>query len=136
MTAENIKILDEIETESLFVRMRSDGIIEFENKDVDEMTLEHIYSANEAAAKISNYTPSLNLIILKNFVNVSPEARSYAASEESNKYTIADAFIIESQALKIVGNFYIRFNKPKRPTKIFNTELEALKWLNSFRQND
>lgn len=119
LIAESIKIIDEVDSGALIVKMRSDGIIQFVCKEVDEVTVEDISSANEAAAKISNYTPSLNLIILKNFVNVSPEARLYAAGEESNKYTIADAFVIESQALKLVGNFYIKFNKPTRPSKIF-----------------
>lgn len=69
---------------------------------------------------------------MNEFIQVGDDARKYAAGEDSNKYTIADAFVINSIALKLVGNFYIRYNKPVRPTRIFNNEEDALVWLRNF----
>lgn len=73
-----------------------------------------------------------NLIIIKDFVQIDSEARKFSASEEANIYTIAEAFIIKSNALRIVGNFYIRFNKLVRPTRMFTNEEEATAWLKTF----
>ncbi len=33
---------------------------------------------------------------------------------------------------KIVGNFFLKFDKPARPTKIFTKEEEAVEWLKQF----
>jgi len=133
MLDECVLIKDKIETKSFFVRKRSDDIIVFIPKDIEEINVEDIREANNASAKLSVEKPSLNLILLKKFLNIAPEARAYAASEESNRYTIADAFVVQSQALKIVANFYLKFNKPARPTKIFHKEEDAIDWLNTYR---
>jgi hypothetical protein len=134
MIDECLLIEDKIETRGFWVQKRSDDIIVFTPQNVEEINVEYIRLANEASAKLSGGKASLNLVVLKDFLNTTPEARVYAASEESNKYTIADAFVIQSQALKIVANFYLKFNKPTRPTRIFNTEESAIEWLNTYRQ--
>ena len=75
-----------------------------------------------------------NIIIIKDFIQVDSETRKFNASEEANIYTVAEALIIKSSALKIVGNFYIRFNKPTRPTRMFTKEDEATAWLKTYMQ--
>jgi hypothetical protein len=35
-------------------------------------------------------------------------------------------------AQKILANFYIKINKPERPTKFFNNKDEAINWLKPF----
>lgn len=132
MLVEAIKIVDEINTSFFKLKLREDGIIVFQAKEKDEITVDEIKEANEASARLTGGRPALNLIVLNRFIQTTPEARAYAACEESNAYTIADAFVVKSDALKIVGNFYLRFNKPVRPTKIFSSEEDAVSWLYSF----
>ena len=55
--------------------------------------------------------------------------REKAASPEENKYTIADAFVIKNTSDKLIGDFYVQYNKPTKPTKIFEDRDEAIKWL-------
>jgi len=38
----------------------------------------------------------------------------------------------DSLASSIIGNFYIKFNNPSIPTKLFKTEDEALDWLKKY----
>jgi hypothetical protein len=45
---------------------------------------------------------------------------------------VADAFVIDSLAQRILGNFYLKFNKPQFPTRFFNSKEEALIWLEAF----
>ena len=73
-----------------------------------------------------------NLVIVNHFFNASSEVREFAASEEGNKYTIADAFVVKHVAVKLIGNVYISFNKPQKPTRIFDDVAEAEKWLKTF----
>ncbi len=54
------------------------------------------------------------------------------AKNSNNPYSKADAFVIKSMAQKILANFYIKINKPERPTKFFNDIEEAKIWLKPF----
>lgn len=54
------------------------------------------------------------------------------SKNENNPYSKADAFVIKSMAQKILANFYIKINKPERPTKFFNNKEEAINWLKPF----
>lgn len=134
MKGEYIKIIDKIETNAYLISLRDDGITLFEVRDIEELSVEDIKLANEAAYKLSEEKPTLNLVILNKFIVTSPEVRAYAASAIACKNKIADAFVIRSVALKIVANFYLRFNKPAVPSKNFSNEIDAVKWLNTFKR--
>jgi hypothetical protein len=47
-------------------------------------------------------------------------------------YSKADAFIIKSIAMQFIAKFYLKINKPERPTRMFTCETEAIKWLSTF----
>lgn len=74
------------------------------------------------------FKPSLLVIYSEDNV-FSEDARKYIASEEVSDILKADAFVINSLALRIIGNGYLRINKPKRPTRLFNSKEEAIDWL-------
>ncbi|MCW3071589.1 MAG: hypothetical protein JWO44_1479 [Bacteroidetes bacterium] len=57
------------------------------------------------------------------------EARVLLASREFTETRIAAAFVTRSLANKLIGNFFIRFNKPASPTRMFNDEPAAFEWL-------
>lgn len=61
--------------------------------------------------------------------DLAPEVREFGASGKENKFTIADAIVISSQAHDLVSNFYVKFNKPVKPTKIFTDRNKAIEWL-------
>ena len=60
------------------------------------------------------------------------ESREYWAQEESSPYTLAEAFVMRWLPMKLIGNFYLNFNKPPRPTRIFSDRDEAVEWLKTF----
>lgn len=70
-----------------------------------------------------------NLYEFEPLVDLEPEVRAWASSPEGNKRTIADALLISSLPHKLMGNFYIRYNKPVKPTRIFSSRENALNWL-------
>jgi hypothetical protein len=57
------------------------------------------------------------------------EAMNYIASEGSSPYAIAEAYVIASLSQKILAKFYLNFNKPARPTRMFGAIPEAVTWL-------
>jgi hypothetical protein len=58
--------------------------------------------------------------------------RDYWAKKESCPYSKADAFIINSVAMRFIANFYLNMNKPERPTRMFTEEKDAIAWLKTF----
>jgi hypothetical protein len=64
--------------------------------------------------------------------NVNLEARKFVAEKDSNPYSSAEAIIVKSLPQRLIGNFYMKFNKPGRPTKLFPNEAEAVIWLKRF----
>ena len=62
------------------------------------------------------------------------EARNYYAESDYSKYRYADAFIVNSLPMRLLVNFFIAFNKPKIPSKMFNTKESAYEWINSCKK--
>jgi hypothetical protein len=74
------------------------------------------------------FKPSL-LVICSEDNTFSKEAREYTASKEVSDVLKADAFVIRGLALRIIGNGYLKINRPSRPTRLFNSKEEAIDWL-------
>jgi hypothetical protein len=85
----------------------------------------------EAASSLTNGEKHLLLVDAQANVYISKETRIYSAQTKPNS-PLAMALIVNSTANRLIGNFYINFNKPKVPTKLFPTEEKALKWLEEF----
>lgn len=54
------------------------------------------------------------------------------SKNKNNPYSSADAFVIHSISQKILANFYLKINRPERPTQFFNNEASALAWLKQY----
>ena len=64
--------------------------------------------------------------------SINKEARDYFASEESEKCMVAGAILVDSSITTIIGNFFLKINKPSIPTRIFTDKEKALDWLRKF----
>lgn len=124
--------IDKIRISLGTISIQEEDILRFDIDSIDEISLQSLKEHLDVVKELGNGKAFCNLVVLDKFVQVGDDARKFAASEESNIYTIADAFVINSVALKLVGNFYIRYNKPTRPTRLFTDETEALRWLRTF----
>lgn len=69
-----------------------------------------------------------NIFQFKSFSNIKPEMREWAADESGNSNTYSDAILIKSLPQKIIADFYLKINRPKKPTKIFYSLDKALEW--------
>ena len=69
----------------------------------------------------------------RNITYFEKDARRYSSSEEGLKNLKAGAFLIDSKAHEIIGNFFLAFNKPKIPTKLFTNKEKAIEWLKQYR---
>lgn len=69
-----------------------------------------------------------NVYQFSSFSDIEPEVREWAADDNGNHYTLSDAIVIESLSQKIITDFYLKFNRPKMPTKIFYSLDKAVDW--------
>lgn len=69
-----------------------------------------------------------NVYDFESFSDVEPETRKWAADPDGNLYTHTDAIVIGNIGQKIITDFYLRFDKPVVPTKVFFSLPKAIDW--------
>ena len=106
-----------------------EGIIRLQLNDRADIEVHHIDEIYKANQKLSEGSKYSLLVIIGKYTNVSPEARELAANKELSKNRTSLAFVTDSLAHKLVVNFFIKFNRPSTPTKLFTDEEEAIRWL-------
>lgn len=113
------------------IRLRTDGIVQVNFGDNVEMDLKESVEVIHAIGEVTDEKKALILNIGGKNTSASSAAREFSASIGGLRYTIADAFVVTNLAQKILANFYISFNKPLVPTKIFDNVDKATEWLKS-----
>lgn len=114
--------------------LRRDGIIELHTNDKHEYIIDDVKENVATFGELTNHQKAPILIIGGAFTSVTKEARSFMANYESLKYSLCEAFLLNSLSQKLLINFYIKFDKPLVPTKVFHKKDPALDWLIAQRQ--
>jgi hypothetical protein len=115
-----------------YLYLRSDGIMYVRITSEKEETVELVKKMVEKMGEMVNYRKVPLLARHEEFALPGKANRDYWATKEACPYSKADAFIIQSNAMRFISNFYFKVNKPKRPTRMFTSEKEALTWLSTF----
>ena len=68
----------------------------------------------------------------KGYFTTGPEAMKLLASKEYLELRKATAIVVKSLAARLAGNFFKKITPPLCPTRLFNSEVEAIKWLYKF----
>ncbi|MES2131854.1 MAG: hypothetical protein V4506_05845, partial [Bacteroidota bacterium] len=84
---------------------------------------------NTAIGVLTNYQVARILIVSQPSTVFDHGARDFSASDEGLKFTIGDALVVSNLAQRILVSFYLKFNKPKKPSKAFDNEEDAMAWL-------
>lgn len=61
-------------------------------------------------------------------VTVSEDGRRFAKEQEFSFPKVCNAVIVTNLAHKLLANFYLRFNKPSYPFRVFSKTEDAEKW--------
>jgi hypothetical protein len=125
-------LVKSIEHESFFLGMRTDGIAYFFLRNNVEITVELQSEFIIAYNNLSDgkfypivYEPGDNC-------NITKEARENAILLEDLSPISATAIIAPNSIYQLIANFYIKFNKPKKPYKVFKKMDDAINWLTPF----
>jgi hypothetical protein len=115
-----------------YLYLRADGIIYVSISPEKEETVELAKKMVIKMGEMLNHKQAPILFKHQEFALPGKANRDYWATKEACPYSKAEAFIINSIALQLIANFYLKINKPQRPTKMFTHEDEAIKWLKTF----
>lgn len=110
----------------------TDGILYCEYKQ-STITLKDAIEITNYRNKFVNNQSYPALITSYKKVEIDKLAREYFKTPESNDCLKAIALLYEKSYTKILANFMIRLHKPPMPIRIFNSEEQALIWLNQFK---
>ena len=129
---ETVKIIKEKRFKAFSMYLREDGIMNTVFEDNLLITME---DASSALNWVESLGDEKYLNLFEGGYNTDFDAfvREYASSAEENKYTMADAIVTSTLSLNMVAKFYIQFNKPHMPTKVFKSRDAAIQWLLSFK---
>ncbi|HRG57751.1 MAG TPA: hypothetical protein PK323_02280 [Bacteroidia bacterium] len=111
---------------------RKDGILQAHFYSEYNGEIEDAINIVETFKILKEEHKCLVLLTVEDGASFTKEAREFVASAEVSNIVMADAFVINSMALKILMNGYLKFNKPTRPTKFFNSAENAVAWLKEF----
>ena len=119
----NIKLLD---IGIVYLKYREGDYLKVEPEDL----LENVMSIRKLSS--GKIVPAM--IDTRNIkhLNFTKEAREFAASERVKEFKKADAVLVDSYFNRLSANIYLSFYKPAIPTRLFNNESDALKWLTFF----
>lgn len=129
---DSVEILDSIDLKHSVLKLRSDGIVELHTNDVHVYEIPDAKENVESTGKLTNNKKAPILIVGGTFTSLKKETREFMATEESLKYSKAEAFLITSLAQKILFDFYVRIDKPLVPSKVFTNKEKAIEWLSQF----
>ncbi len=73
--------------------------------------------------------PFLLLLDGREIGGMSNEARNYGVNSSFTSMIKAMAIVVDSPSTRILANFYMRFNRPKIPTRVFSDPAIAKAWL-------
>ncbi len=114
------------------VTLRKDGVLQIDVNDNVDVGIDECVELTNAYQILIGDSKVPLLHIVGNYVTMDKDAREYSASEIGLKFSIAEAFVINSLPQKMLANFYMRVNKPAVPTKFFDSIEKAEEWLKNF----
>ncbi|MES2587806.1 MAG: hypothetical protein V4622_02430 [Bacteroidota bacterium] len=132
MIPDDIKVLSSKTVAPYVVSFCDDGLLYVRVTSEEDETVERSMKLVETIGEMVNYKKVPLLSKFDEFALPPKENRDFWAKKDSCPYTSAEAFIVDSLAMKLISNFYLLCNKPQRETKMFTTVEDARKWLKTF----
>ena len=119
-------------TRTATIWLDADGILRIITFPGVEDTIEDAKNNVATCARFAGDKVRPTLIDMRTLKAQSREVRAYYTGPESKKIICAVAVLVDSPISRVIGNFFIGFNKMDLPTKLFKSEDEALTWLKGF----
>lgn len=121
--------MKQFETDVFLMTIHDNLLIEFKVKKNKTLQEKDIWESRDLSV---NYMPNKKFMVLmeaeENF-EVSGDARRAGASLEYSKHVAALALCSNKLHETIIGNLFLKINKPIVPTKFIDDRNKAIEWL-------
>lgn len=122
--------MNKFENEYFAIELKEDGILYVKFPEVlDEEMVDSIIKRRLEITKEDSYPA---IVDAREVIGLTKEARNRFYQKDSQKGTLAAAFIISSKVQKIFYNMFLIFNSAPIPTKIFISEEKAKEWVKRY----
>ena len=125
--------LERIDIGHSLLERYNDEIVRIQIREKDVITQVEAAEMTEAIGKLSGGKEVFVLILAEALTQFDQSSREYSASPAGNIYTRADAFVVQNLGQRMIANFYMKINKPVKPSRMFNSEKDAIDWFNSLK---
>lgn len=122
-----------LDSNNFLVSLSARRIFSIKIKAFKALTLDDVIRVSQC---IDNYykahqrlKPGVNLLEFGYGSTIDSDARKFASTPSANQHTRGTAILVKSKAQQIVGDYYLRFNKPRYPTKVYYDKRKALSWV-------
>jgi hypothetical protein len=106
-----------------------DGIVRTVLDEGAEETLADAKASIASIVRVSNGMKRPLLVDLRGVKSQDRGARVYYSGPESVASTLGTAILVGSPVSRMLGNFFLGFNKPAIQIKLFTSEADAIQWL-------
>ena len=125
-------ILKELKGSLFTLKLRDNGIVQLNTDDNAYFTINEAKEYVVALEKITKGIPHLILKVPGIHASVDNETRSYMATHEALRFSISEAVVVRNLGQRILGNFYLKFDKPIKLVRLFDNIENGEKWLLDF----
>lgn len=105
-----------------------DGIVRIVYPQNFELTLDVMQSVYQQHIQITTEKRPL-LIHAESIASAEYEAQQFASRDEVVELVSAMAIIVKSMFTRAMAELFMKFHRPPYPTRVFNDEESALRWL-------
>lgn len=119
----------EFEEDNYKISILNERTLYIQIKDFQELQREDIISMQDWVRGKTTNSKFVNLIQFGNGSSATREAREFASSPEGNSITIGSALLVRNLAQQLIIDYYIKFNNPMYPTKVFYKYDKAISWI-------
>jgi hypothetical protein len=120
-----------IETRAHSVSLDAEGILHVRATTGAEIDLADCVDLIGRIAAMWGVVRRPMLVDMTGIRSVSRDARKYLSGETSQVVS-AGALIVMSPLARVIGTFFLGFDRSQNPTRLFASEAEALPWLRGF----
>jgi len=112
------------------------GFIHVKHKRNVKIRLDVLKEAFDVLKKLSNNRPTGVIIDLTGIHSMDKASRDYCGLESHKSFTTVVVLLISNKFSAVIADFFMGFNKPKYPTKLFTDIREGRKWLKTLEKLD
>lgn len=121
--------MEKIELDKLTIKLIASNILLITLVEGVTIEKEDVIEVKKHNLKLTKGNDYVIVFDSGHYTSISKDARELMSSTEIEKNRKASAFVIHSLSQKLLGNFYLKVNKPNVPTKLFSDKEKALNWV-------